>query len=102
VVELKHTAIKESELIVAAAEVQAEKVLQEVEARRADLESEIRQMQHIRRQVEVDLRKVLEGYESMLDAYQQAVPRVQSPCELAPKSHPTDPTTGEELPAYEE
>ena len=67
--DLKQTAMKESECIVAAAEVQSEKIIYEAEARRADLQHRISQMQHISRRVEIDLRKTLEGYLSMLDAF---------------------------------
>jgi cell division initiation protein len=86
--ELKHTALKESELIVAAAEVQAEKIMQEAETQRADLSSQITQMRHIRRQVETDLRKTLEGYLSLLEAYQTAQP-------------PPDPNRGQPPPEGE-
>jgi cell division initiation protein len=87
--ELKHTAMKEAEIIVAAAEVQAEKTLQEAEARRADLSNEITQMQHIRRQIEVELRRTLEGYLSLLDTHQAAqVPADPSPGEPLAEGNP--------------
>jgi cell division initiation protein len=72
--------MKEAEIIVAAAEVQAEKTLQEAEARRADLSTEITQMQHIRRQVEVELRRTLEGYLNLIDTHQSA----QAPADPSP------------------
>ncbi len=66
--DLKHTAVKESECIVASAEAQADKLLREAETRRAELQARVSQMEHMRRQVEIDLRKTLEGYLNMLEA----------------------------------
>ncbi len=67
--ELRRTASKEAELIVAEAEVRAQKTLQQAEAYRASIAEEISQMNHIRSRLETDLRNILQGYLSLIDAY---------------------------------
>jgi cell division initiation protein len=70
--QLKHTAIKESEVIVSEAQIQAEKCLLESEARRTDLQREIGELRQIRDRAEVEVRQGLEGYLSMFEAFRQA------------------------------
>jgi cell division initiation protein len=70
--QLKHTAIKESEVLVSEAQIQAEKLLREAEARRSDLQREIIELSQIRDRAEMEARKGLEGYLSMIDAFRQA------------------------------
>ncbi|MFQ5514278.1 MAG: DivIVA domain-containing protein [Myxococcota bacterium] len=79
--DLKQTAVKESECIVAAAEIQAEKIVREAQARKADLSNEIRQIEYVRRQAELDLRKTLEGYVSMLDTLMRQAGNASAPAE---------------------
>ena len=69
--DLKHTALKEAECVVAAAELQARKIVQEAEVRKNDLDGEIGQLQQLRRQVGIELQKTLEGYLEMLASYGQ-------------------------------
>ncbi len=70
--ELQQTAMKEAELKVGAAELQAEQLLREVEKRRAELDFEIRELRHIRERAESEVRTTLEGYLSLIDGFQQA------------------------------
>ena len=70
--ELQQTAIKEAELKVGAAELQAEQLLRETEERRAELDFEIRELRHLRERAEAEVRKTLEGYLSLIDGLQQA------------------------------
>lgn len=69
---LKRTAIRESEVIVGQAEGRADKLLEEAELRRADLTSEIGELRRLRTRAENDLRKTLESYLGMIDAFQEA------------------------------
>ena len=68
--ELKQTASKEAELIVAEAEVRGQKILQQAEMYRGEISEEITQMTHIRNRLETDLRSTLQGYMNLIDAYQ--------------------------------
>jgi cell division initiation protein len=70
--QLKRTAIKESETIVVDAELRAEKVLAEARQRRADLSHEIAELRHTRARLDSDLRKTLDGYARLIDAFQDA------------------------------
>lgn len=67
--ELKRTAVKESEVLVAEAELKSEKLMQEVREERARLMTEISEMRHMRSQLEIDLSKTLEGYLSLIEAF---------------------------------
>ena len=69
---IKRTAVRESEVIVGQAEGRAEKVLEEAELRRADITSEVAELRQLRNRVETELRRTLEGYLGMIDAYQEA------------------------------
>ncbi len=67
--QLKRTAIKESETLVVDAELRAEKIVAEARERRAELASEIREQRYLRQRLELDLRRALEGYAKMIDAF---------------------------------
>ncbi|HTO71633.1 MAG TPA: DivIVA domain-containing protein [Myxococcota bacterium] len=67
--QLKRTAIKESESIVIDAELRAEKLLVEARERRAQLEGEIREQRALRQRLEGDLRRTLESYGKLVDAF---------------------------------
>jgi cell division initiation protein len=67
--QLKRTAIKESESIVVDAELRAEKLLAEAREQRAALANEIREQRHLRQRLEADLRRTLESYGKLLDAF---------------------------------
>ena len=70
--QLKRTAIKESESIVVDAELRAEKLLSEARERRAELGNEIREQRHLRQRLEADLRRTLESYGKLIDAFAPA------------------------------
>jgi len=67
--QLKRTAIKESETLVVDAELRAEKIVAEARERRAELGNEIREQKYLRQRLEVDLRRTLEGYVKLIDAF---------------------------------
>jgi cell division initiation protein len=70
--QLKRTAIKESESIVIDAELRAEKLLSEAREQRAALANEIREQRHMRQRLEADLRRTLESYGKLIDAFASA------------------------------
>jgi cell division initiation protein len=70
--QLKRTAIKESESIVIDAELRAEKLLAEAREQRAALANEIREQRHLRQRLEADLRRTLESYGKLIDAFAPA------------------------------
>ena len=70
--QLKRTAIKESESIVIDAELRAEKLLAEAREQRAALANEIREQRHLRQRLEADLRRTLESYGKLIDAFAAA------------------------------
>ncbi len=70
--QLKRTAIKESESLVVDAELRAEKIVAEARERRAELANEIREQKYLRQRLEVDLRRTLEGYAKLIDAFSTA------------------------------
>ena len=72
--ELKRTATKEAEVIVAEAEVQAEKTVQQAETHRSHVQEEIVQLRHLRGRLGADLRTTVEGYLSLIEAYQTSQP----------------------------
>ena len=67
--QLKRTAIKESESIVVDAELRAEKLLAEAREQHAHLAGEIREQRHLRQRLEADLRRTLESYGKLIDAF---------------------------------
>ena len=69
---IKRTATKEAEIAVQEAELRAEKLVRDAELRRAGLTREVGELRHMRDRVENDLRKTLEGYLALIDAYRDA------------------------------
>ncbi len=67
--ELKRTALKEAEVLVSEAKLQGEKLMQQARDERAALEHEITELRHLRERLEVDLRRTLDGYVALIDAY---------------------------------
>jgi cell division initiation protein len=72
VAQLKRTAAKESESIVVEAEMRAEKILNEARHESAELAHEIAELRHTRARLDTDLRKTLDGYRRLIDAFQEA------------------------------
>lgn len=70
--ELKHTALKEAEVKVSGAELEAERLLRDADRKRVELHQEIRELRQLRDRAEADLRRTLEGYLSLIDGFQQA------------------------------
>lgn len=67
--QLKRTAIKEAESIVVEAEVRAEKLVNEARQHQSELCHEIKELRHLRARVDTDLRRTLEGYLRLIDAF---------------------------------
>ncbi len=72
--ELKRTALKEAEVIVAEAEVQSEKTVQQAETQRSQVQEEVVQLRHLRERLGMDLRSTVEGYLSLIEAHQSSQP----------------------------
>ncbi len=70
--QLRRTAIKESEVLVAEAELQAERLMRETHEERSKVLHEITEMRHARNQLENDLSRTLEGYTSLVESYRAA------------------------------
>jgi cell division initiation protein len=70
--QLKRTAIKESESLIVDAELRGEKIVAEARERRAELANEIREQRYLRQRLEADLRRTLEGYTKLIDAFAAA------------------------------
>jgi len=78
--QLKRTAVKESETILVDAELRAEKLLAEARQRRAELTHEIVELRSTRTRLDADLRKTLDGYTRLIEAFQEArETRTQAP-----------------------
>ena len=54
------------------AELRAEKILAEARERRAELANEIREQRYLRQRLELDLRRSIEGYAKLIDAFSSA------------------------------
>lgn len=85
--QLKRSAMKESEILVCEAELQAEKLLEDSRARRAALTREIGDLSHLRARLAHDLRHALDSYRSMVDAYEEAH-AAQTPAQPRPDPDP--------------
>jgi cell division initiation protein len=70
--QLRRTAIKEAEVKVSEAEVQAESLLRNAETRRDQVVREVSELSQIRDRAEFDIRRRLESYLQMLDALREA------------------------------
>ncbi len=70
--QLKRTAVKEAEVLISEAEVRSEKMVCQADATRAELTHEITQLRHLRSRLALELRKTVESYASLIDAYEEA------------------------------
>jgi cell division initiation protein len=70
--QLKRTAIKESESLVVDAELRAEKIVSEARERRDQLAHDIREQRHLRQRLGEDLRRTLDGYARLIEAFADA------------------------------
>jgi cell division initiation protein len=86
--QLKRTAVKESEMIVSQAELRAEQIVREAEVQRASSSAEIAELRHVRERVEAELRRVLEGYLALIDAYREV--REDAPATARAELHAID------------
>ena len=64
---MKQNARKSAELIVAEAEVKAEKILSRAQNRLSQLHEDIAELKRQRSQIEVQIRSVIEGHAKLLD-----------------------------------
>ena len=70
--QIKRTAAKEAESIVVEAELRAEKLLRDTRERRAELSHEVTELRHIRTRLDTDLRKTLDTYSRMIEAFRDS------------------------------
>ncbi len=70
--QIKRTAAREAESIVVEAELRAEKLLRDTRERRAELSHEVTELRHIRTRLDTDLRKTLDTYTRMIEAFRDA------------------------------
>jgi cell division initiation protein len=71
--QLKRTAVKEAEVLVSEAEVRAEKIVSQADVTRAELAKEIAELRQLRRRLGLELRQTIEGYTSLIDAYEESL-----------------------------
>ena len=71
--QIKANALKKSELIVAEAEVKAEKILQKSHNRLSQLYDDIAELKRQRMQIEVQVRSILETHTKLLDMSKEEV-----------------------------
>ncbi|MDH4204861.1 MAG: DivIVA domain-containing protein [Desulfobacteraceae bacterium] len=65
--QMKENAIKSAELVVAEAEVKAEKILSRAQNRLSQLHEDIAELKRQRSQIEVQIRSVIEGHAKLLE-----------------------------------
>ncbi len=70
--DLREAAVKESEVLVGSAEVQAEKILDASHRRAARLAEEIREMRGLRTRLALALRSTIEGHLALVDSIEEA------------------------------
>ncbi len=70
--QIKRTASKEAESIVVEAELRAEKLLRDTRDRRAELSHEVTELRHLRTRLDTDLRKTLDTYTRMIEAFRDS------------------------------
>jgi cell division initiation protein len=70
--QLKRTATKEGESLVIEAELRAAKIVTEARERSVELANEIREQKYLRQRLEADLRRTLEGFTKLIDAFSTA------------------------------
>lgn len=88
--DLKRTAIKEAEVVVGEAEINAEKILAAAHRRAAKLSEDIREMQGMRARLSATVRAAIETHLNLLDGLEA------SEDEAAPAERRTAPTAREE------
>lgn len=73
--QLKRTAVKEAEVLISEAEVRSEKIVSQADATRSELTHEIAELRHLRSRLALELRKTIESYASLINAYEGAADR---------------------------
>jgi cell division initiation protein len=92
--QIKRTAAKEAESIVVEAELRAEKLLRDTRERRAELSHEVTELRHLRTRLDADLRKTLDTYTRMIEAFRDS--RRPKPTNALPQAkRPRRPATPE-------
>ena len=92
--QIKRTAAKEAESIVVEAELRAEKLLRDTRERRAELSHEVTELRHLRTRLDADLRKTLDTYTRMIEAFRDS--RRPKPTNASPQAkRPRRPATPE-------
>lgn len=76
--DLKHTAVKEAEILISQAEIQGEKVLEAAHRRAARLAEDIREMKRLRTRLAGSLRGSIERHLEMLDQLAEDPPVEES------------------------
>ena len=76
--DLKHTAVKEAEILISQAEIQGEKVLEAAHRRAARLAEDIREMKRLRTRLAGSLRGSIERHLEMLDQVAEDPPVEES------------------------
>ena len=76
--DLKTTAIKETEILLGAAEIKAEKVLDAAHRRAAKLAGDLREMKHLRTRLAASVRATIETHLGLLDALAKDPPEEPS------------------------
>jgi cell division initiation protein len=87
--QMKENARKSSELIIANAEIKAEKILNQAHNRLAQLHEDIAELKRQRMQIEIQIRSVLEAHSKLLDLGKEeakALDEVESKVKLLQKS----------------
>jgi cell division initiation protein len=85
---MKENARKSSELIVANAEIKAEKTLNQAHNRLAQLHADIAELKRQRMQIEIQVRSILEAHSKLLDLgkeEEEALDEVESRVKLLKK-----------------
>ena len=70
--ELRHAAVKESEVLLGEAEVKAQKVLDDAQRRAGDLAEQIREMRSIRGRIAAALRSAIDTHLTLIDSFEDA------------------------------
>ncbi|MEE8312726.1 MAG: DivIVA domain-containing protein [Myxococcota bacterium] len=83
--QIKRTASREAESIIGEAELRAEKLLYGTRERRAELSHEVTELRHIRTRLDTDLRKTLDTYGRMVEAFRESRrPKPAKPAQANP------------------
>ncbi|MCF8067277.1 MAG: DivIVA domain-containing protein [Desulfobacterales bacterium] len=76
--QMKENANKSAELIIADAEIKAEKILQKAHNRLAQLHDDITELKRQRVQIEIEIRSILESHTKLLDITNNAAQTIDS------------------------